>query len=140
MKKILIIISFILLNSSIVLADLKNNWGKYIQAYNEGHSRCRAEWAAIGDFKSNPKILLDIEHCALEKDAKALGEYGFGPDSNAMIGLIDKKHAEVFEAAKEASLDIIRYGNIETNLKRYLKRREGIINRYHNLQKALAFK
>ena len=57
-----------------------------------------------------------------------------------MIGLIDKKHAEVFKAAKEASIDIIQYGNVETNLKRFLKKRESILNRYHNLQKAVAFK
>ena len=66
--------------------------------------------------------------------------YGFGPDFDAMIGLIDKKHAEVFKAAKEASIDIIQYGNVETNLKRFLKKRESILNRYHNLQKAVAFK
>ena len=84
------------------------------------------------------KLLLDIELCALEEDGKALAKYGLVHDFDAMIGLIDKKHAEVFKAAKEASIDIIQYGNVETNLKRFLK--ESILNRYHNLQKAVAFK
>ena len=38
----------------------------------------RYEWSAIGNFKSNPKLLLDIELCALEEDGKALAKYGFG--------------------------------------------------------------
>ena len=140
MKKLLGIVVLSLLLSTIASADLKNNWNKYVQAYYDGHSKCRSEWSAIGNFKSNPKLLLDIELCALEEDGKALAKYGFGPDFDAMIGLIDKKHAEVFKAAKEASIDIIQYGNVETNLKRFLKKRESILNRYHNLQKVVAFK
>ena len=47
---------------------------------------------------------------------------------DAMIGLIDKKHAEVFKAAKEASIDIIQYGNVFAYfVKRFLKKRESIL-------------
>ena len=54
-----------------------------------------------------------------------------------MIKLIDKKHAEVFKAAKEASIDIISQGNVESNLKRFLKKRKAILDRNHNIQKMI---
>ena len=141
MKKLLGIVVLGLLWCNISFsADLKKNWNKYVNAYYEGHSECRNEWSSIGNFSSNPKILMDIELCALDADAAALATYGWGPDFDAMVALIDKKHAEVFNAAKEASLDIVQFGNVEANLKRFLKKREVILKRYHNIQKALAFR
>lgn len=138
MKKILaVVILYLFLNNNSFTADM-SQWNSYLNAYYDGHSECRKEWTAIGNFSSNPKILLDIEKCALDKDAKALLEINGA--NMEMIKLIDKKHAEVFELAREASIDIITQGNVEANLKRFLKNRESVLNRYHAIQKALYFK
>ena len=75
--------------------------------------------------------------CALDKDASALRELGKLSKPMVMIKLIDKKHAEVFKAAKEASIDIISQGNVEVNLKRFLKKRKSILDRNHNIQKMI---
>ena len=99
MKKLLGIVALSLLLSTTASADLKNNWNKYVQAYYDGHSKCRSEWSAIGNFKSNPKLLLDIELCALEEDGKALAKYGFPIVCNPATHL----HPRVFEAGQKSS-------------------------------------
>ena len=136
MKKLLAIIVLGLLWSNASIGS-EQRWNNYISAYYDGHNKCRKEWSAIGNFSSNPKILLDIESCALDKDASALRELGKLSKPMVMIKLIDKKHAEVFKAAKEASIDIISQGNVESNLKRFLKKRKAILDRNHNIQKMI---
>ena len=136
MKKFLAIIVLGLLWNNVSIGS-EERWNNYISAYYDGHSKCRKEWSAVGNFNSNPKILLDIELCALDKDASALRELGNLSNPMVMIKLIDKKHAEVFKAAKEASIDIISQGNVESNLKRFLNKRKAILDRNHNIQKMI---
>ena len=136
MKKILGIIVLGLLWCNISIGS-EQQWNNYVSAYYDGHSKCREEWSAIGNFNSNPKILLDIELCALDSDVSALRELGDLSKPMVMINLIDQKHAEVFKAAKEASIDIISQGNVETNLKRFLKKRKTILDRNHKIQKMI---
>ena len=134
MRKLLaIIVLSLLLNNKSFGYDLKL-WDKYIDAYQEAHSECTSEWFAIGNFKSNPKVLLDVELCTAEKDEQAIETYLLKTmkisNINSMELLRLKKGSELWEAARETSLDILQNRNYEANVKRLFKKRRDIKKKY----------
>ena len=81
--------------------------------------------------------LLDIEKCAYRQDVQALKKYAGNSVSEKMFDLIHKKHIELFELARDASLDAVNYDRAAA-INRFLIYRDQILEDYFYILRSIA--
>ena len=141
MKKLLAIIVLGLL--FIVNANAGSfNYSKYQTDYHVVYKKCMKDTFAYGNFDQNSKMFLDIEKCIGDKDVDLLMQnVPSGIKDNILFGMLDvvsDRYKQMWKLAGEISVDMIKQGNKQTHLKRYLSLRQQIWTETLNRQKMLA--